>query len=166
MYEGYEGNGWDFSNQDIQTDYWPIISELKPQLKKMYYVKKGLWKERDVLKFYKQENEKYVSQSLMKDMFGKAYDKVEVLSVKDLMREKQNTRIDLLKMDIEGAEVEVLNNMLDDNIYPKYLCIEFDLALKRKDPENTTKKILERLMRGGYRMLKNDRMNITFMYEK
>jgi hypothetical protein len=56
--------------------------------------------------------------------------------------------------------------MLDDEIYPKYLCVEFDLALKRKDPENTTKKILERLMRGGYRMLKNDRMNITFMYEK
>jgi FkbM family methyltransferase len=166
VYEGYECNGWDFSNQNIQTDYWPIISELKPQLKKMYYVKKGLWKERDVLKFYKQENENYVSQSLMKDMFGKEYDKVEVLSVKDLMREKQNTRIDLLKMDIEGAEVEVLDKMLDDNIYPKYLCIEFDLALKRKDPENTTKKILERLMRGGYRMLKNDRMNITFMYEK
>ena len=166
VYDGYDGRGWDFSNQDIQTDYWPTISELKPLLKKMYYVKKGLWKERDVLKFYKQENENYVSQSLIKDMFGKEYDEVEVLSVKDLMREKQNTRIDLLKMDIEGAEVEVLNKMLDDKIYPKYLCIEFDLALKRKDPENTTKKILERLMRGGYRMLKNDRMNITFMYEK
>lgn len=163
---GYEGQGWDFSGQDIQTDYWEIINGLKPNLKKMYYVKKGLWRERDKLKFYKQENENYVSQSLIKDMFGKEYDRVEVLSVKDLMREKQNTRIDLLKMDIEGAEVEVLNNMLDDEIYPKYLCIEFDLALKRKDPDESTKKLLARLMRGGYRMLKNDRMNITFMYEK
>ena len=166
IYEGYIGNDWDFSGQDIQKDYWGIISELSPNLKKMYYVKKGLWKGRDIMKFYKQENEKYVSQSLMGNMFGKEYDKVEVLSVKDLMKEKQNTKIDLLKMDIEGAEVEVLNNMLDDEIYPKYLCIEFDLALKGKDTENGTKKILERLMRSGYRMLKNDRMNITFMYEK
>ena len=166
IYEGYIGNDWDFSGQDIQKDYWGIINELRPNLKKMYYVKKGLWKDRDIMKFYKQENEKYVSQSLMDNMFGKEYDKVEVLSIKDLMKEKQNTRIDLLKMDIEGAEVEVLNKMLDDEVYPKYLCIEFDLALKGKDTENGTKKILERLMRSGYRMLKNDNLNITFMYEK
>ena len=162
VYEGYEGNEWDFSGQDIQTDYWEIINGLKPKLEKMYYVKKGLWKGRDILKFYKQENKNYVSQSLIKDMFGKEYDRVEVLSVKDLMREKRNTRIDLLKMDIEGAEIEVLNKMLDDEIYPKYLCVEFDLALKRKDLNNSTNKILERLMRSGYRMLKNDKLNITF----
>jgi FkbM family methyltransferase len=166
VYEGYDRAIWDFSGQDVQKDYWETISGLKPTLRKMYYVKKGLWTGRDILKFYKQENEKYVSQSLIKDMFGKEYDRVEVLSVKDLMREKQNTKIDLLKMDIEGAEVEVLNKMLDDEIYPKYLCIEFDLALKRKDPDNSTKKILERLMRGGYRMLKNDKLNITFIYDK
>ena len=100
IHEGYISNDWDFSGQDIQKDYWGIINELKPNLKKVYYVKKGLWKCRDIMKFYKQENEKYVSQSLMGNMFGKEYDKVEVLSVKDLMKEKQNTRIDLLKMDL------------------------------------------------------------------
>ena len=66
VYDGYDGRGWDFSGQDIQLDYWPTISELKPTLRKMYYVKKGLWKERDMMKFYKQDNEKYVSQSLIK----------------------------------------------------------------------------------------------------
>ena len=58
IYEGYKGNDWDFSGQDIQKDYWGIINELRPNLKKMYYVKKGLWKGRDIMKFYKQENEK------------------------------------------------------------------------------------------------------------
>ena len=41
-----------------------------------------------------------------------------------------HTHIDILKIDIEGSEIVVLNKMLDDQIYPKYLCIEFDLKLK------------------------------------
>lgn len=161
----YTNKKWKFTG-DIQPDYYGMMYKVKPNLEKMYYIKKGLWKERDILKFYKQTNEEYVSQSLIKNMFGENYTKVEVLSIKDLMEEKGHARVDLLKIDIEGAEVEVLNKMLDDEIYPKYLCIEFDLLIKRKDVNNTTKKLLERLMRGGYKMLKNDRFNITFVYEK
>ena len=164
VYEGYECNGWDFSNQNIQTDYWPIISELKPQLKKMYYVKKGLWKERDVLKFYKQENENYVSQSLEENMFGQKYDIVPVDSIKNIMEQQGHIQIDLLKLDIEGAEIETVNQMLDDKIYPTYVLIEFDLLLKNKDPRNTTKQLVERMItKENYKMLKNDQLNITFV---
>lgn len=74
--------------------------------------------------------------------------------------------IDLLKVDIEGVEIEVINQMLDDKIYPRYLCIEFDLFLKRKDPQNKTVKLIHRLQLGGYKILFNDNMNITFQYLK
>jgi len=63
-------------------------------------------------------------------------------------------------MDIEGAEVAVLHNMLDDNILPRYLCIEFDLYLKNKDYTNETQKILDRLLE-KYTILANDDMNMT-----
>ena len=53
--------------------------------------------------------------------------------------------------------------MLDCNIYPKYLCIEFDLYLKRKDIDNKTQKLIDRLVQVGYKVLKNDNFNITFM---
>ena len=71
-------------------------------------------------------------------------------------------KIDLLKLDIEGSEIDVLNQMLDDKIFPKYLCIEFDLLLKRKDFNNSTKEIVERLQKNGYKILINKNLNITF----
>ena len=52
--------------------------------------------------------------------------------------------------------------MLDDKIFPQYLCIEFDLLLKNKDINKKTEKIYERLISFGYKMLKNDSLNITF----
>ena len=43
------------------------------------------------------------------------------------------------------------------------LCIEFDLYLKRKDIDNKTQKLIDRLVQVGYKVLKNDNFNITFM---
>ena len=70
--------------------------------------------------------------------------------------------INLLKLDIEGSECDVLDKMLDDNILPKYLCIEFDLLLKNKDFNKKTETIGKRLESFGYKILKNDNFNITF----
>lgn len=56
--------------------------------------------------------------------------------------------------------------MLDDNIYPKYLCVEFDLFIKGKDTENNTKKIIHRLLKIGYKIIANDKYNITFLYSR
>lgn len=55
--------------------------------------------------------------------------------------------------------------MLNDNIYPTYLLIEFDLLLKNKDVNNTTQQILNRLIGCGYKILMNDNLNITFEYK-
>ena len=76
-------------------------------------------------------------------MFGDEYDTLNVTTIKNIMKENNHTKIDLVKMDIEeaeGAEIAVLHNMLDDNILPRYLCIEFDLYLKNKDHTNETQK--------------------------
>ena len=40
--------------------------------------------------------------------------------------------IDILKLDIEGSEVNVLNSMFDDHIYPNQLLIEFDITRTNK----------------------------------
>ena len=54
------------------------------------------------------------------------------------MNEYGHSKIDLLKLDIEGAEIEVLQQMLDDKIFPGYVLVEFDLLLKKKDFEQKT----------------------------
>lgn len=157
----YKTKQWDFAG-DIQNDYNKHIRKLKPNFNKISYLDKGLWKEKTKLKFYKQTNPKYVSQSLKQGMFGSEYVEVDVDSIKNIMDDKNHKKIDLLKLDIEGAEIEVINQMLDDKIYPKYLCIEFDLYLQKKDKNNETANLINRLIDVGYKILKNDNMNITF----
>jgi len=159
----YDSKDWRFSG-DIQRDYKGQIEKLNPNFKNIYYINVGLWDKEGELKFYRQNNPQYVSQSLVDNMFGDIYDMVKVTTIAGIMKAHNHSKIDLLKLDIEGAEVKVLNNMLDNKIYPKYLCIEFDLYLKKKDTNNETQKIVKRLEQVGYKILKNDNLNITFMF--
>ena len=116
------------------------------------------------VKFYKQTNASYVSQSLVENMFGQDYDIVRVDSIKNIMETQGHENIDLLKVDIEGAEIETINQMLDDKIYPKYVLVEFDLLLKNKDTSSKTKMLIERMTTDeNYSIFKNDNLNITFV---
>ena len=147
---------------NIQNDYYDNIKSLKPDMSKFCYENIGLWDRKDQLKFFFQNNPNHVSQSVIANMFGNNYNIVEVYTIKSIMNKYNHSKIDLLKLDIEGAEVQVLENMLCDEIYPKYLCIEFDLKLKCKDVNNTTNTIVKKLLNVGYKMLVNDDLNITF----
>ena len=162
--EFYKNKEYKFKGK-VQPDYYDKIKELTPNMDNFTYIDKGIWDKKDKLKFYKQNNKEYVSQSLIEGMFTENYDIVEVDSIKNIMNELGHTKIDLLKLDIEGAENKVLEQMLNDSIYPRYLLIEFDLYLKRKDTNNSTYNINKRLLESGYRLLVNDNMNVTYKYD-
>lgn len=140
---------------NIQKDYYDNIKSLKPDMTKFCYESIGLWDKKDQLKFYFQNNANNVSQSVITNMFGNNYSIVEVDTIKSIMNKYNHSKIDLLKLDIEGAEVQVLENMLNEKIYPKYLCIEFDLKLKNKDVNNKTETIIQKLLNAGYNILIN-----------
>ena len=144
---------------NIQPDYLYNIIDLHPDFDNYTYINKGLYKEKTTLKFYKQNNPNYVSQSLVKNMFGNEYDEVEVDTIKNIMKTYNHSKIELLKLDIEGSEIDVLNKMLDDEIYPKYLCIEFDLLLKNKDPNQLTQKLVTRLQKNNYKNTFSDNIS-------
>ena len=158
----YDNNEFKFSG-NIQSDYKNQIYKENPNINKITYIELGMWDKRDKLKFYEQDNKNHVSQSLIENMFGKDYYEVEVNSIKNIMSENNHSKIDMLKLDIEGAEIKVINKMLDDKIFPKYLLVEFDLHLKSKDPMKLTEKLIDRLTKEeNYNILKNDKYNITF----
>ena len=148
---------------NIQSDYYKNIQKYNPNFDKIKYIDVGLWNKKDSMKFYKQSNKSYVSQSLINGMFTTDYTIVNVDTLNNIMQQNNITHIDLFKLDIEGAEISVINNMLDNEIYPSVLCIEFDLMLKNKDTNNTTYKTIERLMENNYSIFKNDNWNITFV---
>jgi FkbM family methyltransferase len=50
---------------------------------------------------------------------------VKMRSIKDIMTELAHTHIDILKMDIEGAEYSVIENILDSDISIDQILIEF-----------------------------------------
>ena len=157
----YKTKFYNFSG-DIQKDYENNIKNLNIDFSKIIFNDIGVWNKKTELKFYKQINNNYVSQSLINGMFTDKYDIVKVDTIKNIMKKNNHQNIDLLKMDIEGAEIKVLNNMLDDNIFPEYLCIEFDLYLKNKDKFGETKNIIKRILSNNYKILADDNMNITF----
>lgn len=158
----YDKNKWKLTG-NIQKDYYSVVYPLKPDFKKINFLDVGLWKEEDTLKFYKQKNPDYVSQSVIKNMFGEDFDTVSVNTIKNIMKLNGHEKIDLLKLDIEGAEINVLNNLLNCKIYPKYILVEFDLLIKNKDNFNETKLLIDRLLYENYNIFANDKLNITFI---
>jgi hypothetical protein len=143
---------------NIQSDYISHISPLNPDLRKLTLKPIGLWKEKDTLKFFYQTNPLYVSQSLIPNLYSSSYSLVPVDRLSRLISKTP----DVLKLDIEGAEIDVLETLFEDNIFPRLLCVEFDLLLKGQDKTNRTHQMIERLMRKGYKLVYNKNYNMVF----
>ncbi|MBL7781451.1 MAG: FkbM family methyltransferase [Saprospiraceae bacterium] len=86
----------------------------------------GLWSETTTLRFFKPENEAHISHSLVNLQKTEAFIEVPVCRLSELMQKERHTHIDLLKIDIEGAEYTVLQTILEDKIPVNVLCIEYD----------------------------------------
>ncbi|MDQ3017775.1 MAG: FkbM family methyltransferase [Bacteroidota bacterium] len=80
-----------------------------------------------VATFYLPANPKYVSGSLNQDNTTPENVAVEVQmqSLNDICQKFGHTHIDVLKMDIEGAEYDVLENILSLPITIDQICVEF-----------------------------------------
>jgi FkbM family methyltransferase len=102
---------------------------LKPNPKLIYH-EFGLWDKDGKVNFYEPKNKTHVSHSIgnlqeTNEFFTGEVKKLE--SVMDMLGHKQ---ISLLKLDIEGAEYEVIPDIAVSMIRPLIICMEFH---KRKD---------------------------------
>lgn len=147
---------------DVSDEYKSVIGCINPFFEKIRYEEVGLWNSNTTLTFYEPLNKQHVSHTFIPNMYAPVgVVDVPVVTIKHLMEKHGHTHVDLLKIDIEGSEIAVVNQMLDDGIFPTHLCIEFDLYLKQKDTDQSTQKCLHRLQKCGYTILFNDNMNIT-----
>lgn len=84
----------------------------------------GVWSEDTTLRFYEPEySNTNFSAINLHDTDG--FFEAPCRSLPSIMRELGHDRIDLLKLDIEGAEYEVLDALIGDDIRPTVLCVEF-----------------------------------------
>lgn len=140
----------------------------KLQSEKMIYYPYGIWKTSEKIKFYKPNNKEYVSHSIVNIQKTEEFIIVDVKTLKDALEDVRAEKIDLLKIDIEGAEYEVIKSILDSQIRPKVFCIEFDEIMNPID-EHSKKRIQENikgLLGTGYKLFYFDfPSNYTFVLE-
>jgi FkbM family methyltransferase len=86
----------------------------------------GLWDGDDVLRFFAPKDPAHVSHSALNLQQTDDYFEARVSRLSSLMRERGHERLDLLKLDIEGAEYRVVDSMLEDELEVGILCVEFD----------------------------------------
>ena len=144
--------------------YWKLILENSISSDNIIFKEYAVGIKEGVHKFYLPSNEDYVSCSLEEGMKSNDFINVNVRTLKTIMKELNHTHIDLLKMDIEGSECDVINNMLDLHIYPKYLAVEFDLAFNgefKKDVEKCNQTI-QKLYQHNYQLIHNHESDFTF----
>ncbi len=101
--------------------------------------------------FYLPVNENHVSGSLAETKIVSTSRKVEVpmKSFGDIIKELKYEKIDVLKMDIEGAEYDVLPDILKNDISIQQILIEFHHRLF-SNGNKRTKEIVELLKNRGF----------------
>ena len=78
--------------------------------------------------------------------------KVPAKSISSIMATLGHDSVDIIKLDIEGAEYEVLEDLLSDRIRPRHLLVEFHHRFPGIGKSKTTA-IVRQLQLNGYRIL-------------
>ena len=115
----------------------------------------ALWVENTRLKFYAPPNPEHVSHSIInfQNNYAQNSPHIEVLAATpEALLDKYGLKaIQLMKLDIEGAEVDVINHMLEKSILPRQLLVEFDEMNCPSDRSKRNVEITDRLLRlAGY----------------
>ena len=90
------------------------------------FVPVGLWSEDTKLRFFAPADPNHVSHTIEGPQGGTGHFDAPCRSVSSLMREHGHERLDLLKMNIEGAEDRVLEPMLENGIHPRIITLTYE----------------------------------------
>lgn len=82
-------------------------------------------------------------------------------TIADEMAANGHSRIDLLKIDIEGFEHEVLKSCIDNGILPRQICVEFHHFFPGGSKSETAKTVWK-LRQAGYRLVHKTYYDWTF----
>jgi FkbM family methyltransferase len=128
------------------ASYAATLAEREPH---WHFRPVGLWREDSTLRFYEHPQPGFVSRSLTNMHDTGAYLEAEVRSIDSLMNELGHERIDLLKLSVEGAEYEILTDMLAKRIPVEVLCVEFS----QPAPLAPVLRQVQALRNAGYELL-------------
>lgn len=128
------------------------------------FVPHAVWSADGYLELFAPSNPVYVSYSAVNLQRTEETIRVRSRTVASILEQFGVPRLSLLKLDIEGAEYEVLRSMLAANIRPDQLLVEFDQVNQPLTPLFWIELLqaLRALRAAGYRLLHREDANYTF----
>jgi len=151
-----------FPINNSQGEFYPITAS---DLERMTFLPIGLSGEDAELKFYLPRNPAHVSCSTLNLHKTADYFTAQCQRLSTVMAQQGDCTVDLIKIDIEGAEYSVIQDMVASRLLPRILLIEFDEAHTPLDG-NADRRIAEhirRLVKAGMRCIAVEGSNATFL---
>jgi FkbM family methyltransferase len=134
----------------------PAVQVRQP---KFHFHDVGVWDEDTTLKFFLPSIEGWDAYSAVNISKTDRFIECKVERISTLMRRLGHDHIDLLKIDVEGAEYRVLANLIAERILPTVLAVEFDQPM----PVHQTLEAVRKLIESGYDLVLIDLWNYTFV---
>jgi FkbM family methyltransferase len=119
----------------------------------------GLWSTDTTARFYAPAHPDHVSHSIANLQLTDSFVTARCRSLPSLMSELGHGTIDLLKLDVEGAEYDVLEPLFARELEVRLLCIDFHKIRSIGHMAET----VQRLVDLGYRVVHVHRTDVTFV---
>jgi FkbM family methyltransferase len=96
--------------------------------KRFTFMPIGIWSEDATMRFFSPIDETHVSHSIDNLQRTTEYFDANCRSLPSIMSELGHETIDLLKLDVEGAEYDILASVVDGQVDVRTVCAEFHVA--------------------------------------
>ncbi len=120
----------------------------------------GVWSTTGTARFYAPRDPAHVSHSILNLQDTEDSFDAPVERLADIAARLGHERVDLLKLDIEGAEHEVLRDLAASPLRPRVLLVEFDQPV----PLRRVRATCRSLRRLGYLPVDQQRWNTTWVH--
>ncbi|MBK1644422.1 hypothetical protein CKO25_07075 [Thiocapsa imhoffii] len=133
----------------------PFRYRIRPErLELLRYLEIGVWDSAQQMRFYEPTRDNYPSHSVAMFQESGRYIELPVDRLGNIMRSQGHTAIDLLKLEIEGAEYRVLETVIEDQLDIKAILVEYDEVWHSQDRSHLfrIRDSAQQLLQAGYRL--------------
>jgi FkbM family methyltransferase len=127
----------------------------------------GIWDRNGSARFFAPRDSEHVSHSITNLQNTSDYVEIPTKRLSTVLNEHGHNRLDLLKLDIEGAEIAVIRSIVEDGVEIGTLLVEFDeLNFPSYDRIAQIRATVAALLGYGYSLFHVESTNFTFVLDR